>query len=184
MINIAYIVLTYDEPELLRRVAKALEYGNDRIFVHVDKKSDISQFVKAVGNLKNVTFIKDRVDVYWGGFNSIVATMNLYRDVLQDKVRYDRIILLQGKDYPLYSPTYLHSFFEERMTEEFCKAKNITKSDNPHDYMKCFGYWSLDGKRTLAKKLFNKVLSFFNTKVKIKYRRGCYVVGGVIWNMY
>ena len=45
----------------------------------------------------------------------------------------------------------------------------------PRFYLK---NWSLDGKRTLAKKLFNKVLSFFNKKVKIKYRRGCYVVGG------
>lgn len=42
--DIAYIVLCHDEPQLLRRVALALKYRNDRVFVHVDKKSNISLF--------------------------------------------------------------------------------------------------------------------------------------------
>lgn len=38
MTNIAYIVLCHDEPQLLRKVAMALSWNNDKLFVHVDKK--------------------------------------------------------------------------------------------------------------------------------------------------
>ena len=183
-IRIAYIVLCHDEPRLLRRIAQVLQYGDDKIFVHVDKKVDASEFVAQVCDLDHVCLIEDRVEVYWGGFNSIIATMNLIRAVLHDAVHYDRIVLLQGKDYPLHSPAYIHRFFEENEADEFCRSRNITRSNDPGDYMKCCGYWNPDGRKTFLKRYSGKALWILNSVIKKKYRRGYFVYKGQRWDVY
>ena len=128
-ITIAYLVLCHDEPELLRRVATVLNYNEDKVFVHVDKKVDVKPFKKAVAGLQNVIVLDKRYEVFWGGFSSIIATMELIRAALSSGINFDRIILLQGKDYPLHSPEYIHRFFQLRRDEEFCKGKNISNSN-------------------------------------------------------
>ena len=183
-LTIAYIVLCHDEPHLLGRVAKSLRYGNDRLFVHVDKKVTETPFLEAVQGLENVQFVSHREEIYWGGFSSIVATMESIRDVLQSGIIYDRIVLLQGKDYPLHSPAYIHSFFQAHSTEEFCHAINVTTSPNPRDYMKCCGYWRMDGKKSFKDKVINKALAFFNCKLKVKYRKGYFCNSDQRWDVY
>lgn len=183
-LKIAYVVLCHDEPELLRRTALALNYADDKIFVHVDNKRDISDFYSSTTDLKNICFIENREDIYWGGFNSVVATIKLFRRVIEDDIHYDRIVLLQGKDYPLHSPHYIHNFFAERSNEEFCKAKNITVSYNPKEYMQCCGCWIMDGKNTLPKRILRKVFSIMNTKLKVKYRKGYFSFKGQKWDVY
>lgn len=185
-VRIADLVLCHDEPELLKRLARALAYKDDKLFVHVDKKSDINPFIEAVQGLRNVVFLQQRESVYWGGFNSITATMALVRAALRDNIKYDRMVLLQGKDYPLRSPEYIHDFFKKRKEEEFCKAKNITKSKDPRDYMKCCGWWNLDRKPNLWQKSVNRFFSFLNTKLRVKYRKGYFSLGGRYekWDIY
>ncbi len=176
--------MCHDEPELLRRVALALRFKEDRLFVHVDKNADISRFLSEAENLPNVTFVKNRVEVYWGGFQSIVATMNTIREIFETKIRYSRFVLLQGKDYPLKSPQCIHSFFEQRPLEEFCKGKNITSSDKPGDYMKICGYWHMDAPRTVGNIFLRKILAFFNTVICIKYRKGYFKNEHQRWDIY
>lgn len=183
-INIAYLLLCHEDSKLLKRLAKILLYKKDKIFVHVDKKVDITNFKKAVKGLENVFFIENRCDISWGGFNSIVATMALIKAMLNDNIKYDRFILLQGKDYPLYSPKDIHSFFNERRDEEFCKAVNITKSKNPVDYMKCCGRWYLDWNRNIFQKVVRKFFAFLNTKVCIKYRKGYFMFNKNRWDVF
>ena len=80
-----------------------------------------------------------------GGYNSIIATMRTIKLALSTN-DYDRFVLLQGQDYPLYSPKEIHNFFEANIDVEFCKAKNISVSKSKKDYMKCCGFWMMDGK--------------------------------------
>ncbi len=183
-INIAYIVICHDQPNLLQRLGKKLKFENDKIFVHVDKKVDISPFEDATKNLENVILIKNRIKNYWGGFHSIIATMELIRAVLNDTIKYDRIVLLQGKDYPLYSPVEIHNFFKEKPFDEFCQAKNISVSSIPKDYMKCCGYWFMDCNSNIFTKVFKYVLSILNTKICIKYRKSKFNNHGTAWNIY
>ncbi|MDT4373494.1 beta-1,6-N-acetylglucosaminyltransferase [Blautia coccoides] len=178
------MVICHDQPELLRRVAQVLMYGEDKLFVHVDKKVDIKPFLNATAELTNVVFIDNRIENYWGGFNSIIATMELIRAVLSNGKKFDRIVLLQGKDYPLHSPAYIHAFFQKHKSEEFCKAKNISISKKPRDYMKCCGYWYQDHKGRMYDKLIVRALGIFNTKLKIKYRSPFFKDGTECWDVY
>ena len=183
-INIAFLVLCHDEEELLGRLSKFLLYGEDKVFVHVDRKVDINKFKNAVVGLKNVCFTENRFDVYWGGFNSVKATMELIKTALNDNVYFDRFVLLQGRDYPLHSPEYMHNFFLSRRNEEFCKGSNVTKSKNPQDYMKCCGWWNRDRTTNFFSKIANKFFAFLNTKVCIKYRRGYFKTRTLKWDVF
>lgn len=124
--------------------------------------------------------MKKRIEIYWGGFNSVVATMEAIREILHNDINFNRIVLLQGKDYPLRSNSYIHNFFDERKDQEFCKAKDISTSKFPSDYMKCCGYWCKDRK----KNIITQFLTFLNVVVNIKYRRATILINDESWHIY
>ncbi len=180
--NIAYLYICHNNPDLLGRIAKTLEYNDDAIFVHVDNKVDIAPFIESTKNCSNVHFIKERIDNYWGGFNSIIATMELIRMALTFG-NYSRFVLMQGQDYPLFSAKEIHNFFENNDIE-YCRAKDITISSNKRDYMKWGGYWQLDGR---TKNIFAKGLNFALSRINmvgIKYRSGIFRNNGEKWHIF
>lgn len=65
--KIAYIMLCHDDAEMVARTVEALHYEDDKMFIHVDKKSDDRPFKKLMGDKDNCVFINNRVENYWGG---------------------------------------------------------------------------------------------------------------------
>lgn len=179
-LSIAYIYMCHNNPDLLARVARVLEYKSDSIFVHVDNKVDITPFIESCSGLYNVHFNQDRIDNYWGGYNSVVATIETMR-MAMNSGNYSRFVLLQGQDYPLVSPKKIHDFFENNDIE-YCLAKDITISKDKKDYMKWGGYWGRDSKSFLTK-VFMGIVSRFN-KLGIPYRRGIFMNNGEKWHVY
>ena len=182
-LKIAYICLCHTDPVFVAKTAKALNYELDGFFIHVDKKRDISPFVDACNGLNNVHFVKERIDNYWGGYNSIIATMRTIKLALSTN-DYDRFVLLQGQDYPLYSPKEIHNFFEANIDVEFCKAKNISVSKSKKDYMKCCGLWLMDMPHP---SFIMKCIRFFFHKFNtfgIKYRLPTFKNGKEKWDVY
>lgn len=181
-LRIAYICLCHTDPIFVARTAKTLQYEKDGFFIHVDNKQDISPFTEACDGIDNVYFVEDRIDNYWGGYNSIIATMRTIQLALSTD-DYDRFILLQGQDYPLYSPIEIHNFFEAHIDTEFCKAKNISISANKKDYMKCCGLWLMDMRPSFPLKYIRALLHRFNT-VGIKYRLPTFKEDKETWSVY
>ena len=70
---------------------------------------------------KRVSFVKDRVNVNWGGFSILKATFSALKQCL-DTADYDRVILLTGLDYPIKSHEQILGFFENNKDVEFVKA--------------------------------------------------------------
>lgn len=174
---IAYLILCHNDPDFNYRVAKKLTDGNDNVvYVHVDLKSDIEAFSE-LETLKNVHLIKERVNNYWGGFNSVIATMNLFTSSLNSNAQ--RFVLLQGTDYPIKSNQYINEFFEKNRNIEFCKGLNLSTSKNKKNYMKVYGYHSFDLNRNEInfKTLSARLFSIFN-KLGIKYRNGYFTKKG------
>lgn len=174
--------MCHNNPALLGRAAKSLEYNDDAIFVHVDNKVDITPFTKAAENCSNVHFIENRIDNYWGGFNSIVATMELIRFALNTGT-YSRFVLLQGQDYPLYSPKEIHEFFDNSDIE-YCKAEDITVSKDKREYMKCAGFWFQDG---YFKNFFDRLLRGVFARINrlgVRYRSSIFENEGEKWHIY
>lgn len=95
----AYIISAYKRPDLLIRLVKSL--GANPVAIHVDKKSDIFDFLKSeLSGLYNVTFLP-RHTCYWGLFGHVLASlegMKWFRTTSCDYA-----ILLTGQCYPLKS---------------------------------------------------------------------------------
>lgn len=184
--NIAYILLCHDEPETVAKICEALKYDNDKVFMHVDKKVKIEPFLSAIEHLDNVYIVKDRIENYWGGFNSICATMATVKEAINNG-KYSRFVLIQGKDYPLFSCKKIHDFFDNNPQVEFCKGYNISVSSDPKDYMRVCGYWDMDfdSRKFTLRLLVRKVVTILNTRINVKYRKSLFVNdNGEKWNVF
>ena len=102
MIRIAYLISAFADPQHLKRLIAALDAEGCEFFVHVDKKVDISPFMQLC-SAENVHFLDNRVNVYWGTYSQVEFQMRMIRAALDANSPFDRIFILSGQDYPLWS---------------------------------------------------------------------------------
>ncbi len=121
--RIAHLILTHGNPEHLHRLIKRLQHKNADFFIHVDLKTDINPFLH-LENLGQVYFVRPRVNVYWGGYSIVEATLNGIDCLLQNK-RYDYINLLSGQDYPLKDTYTIHKFLKDNPGKVFTEFQSI-----------------------------------------------------------
>lgn len=181
--KIAYLIMCHMDPKFVQRTAKRLSNDRNHVFIHVDKKQDISEYIFTHNN---VHFCKNRVENYWGGWNSVIATINLLKEAIETE-SFDRYVLLQGQDYPLYSNDYIEEFFSNHLDVEFCRAYKLTDTRDDKDAMKIYGYWFIDKPKSNIIKFLRypikKICSICNAKL-IKYRKGYYTENGVRYDIY
>src|SRR5437773_8382153 len=108
--NIAYLILTHKNPNLLKRAIGALSSERCAFFIHIDLKTDIREFSGISG--KNIFLSERRLPVYWGEFSQVEATIRLMRQAMGSSARYDYFVFLQGSDYPLRCSRYIEEFLE------------------------------------------------------------------------
>lgn len=124
--KIAYLILAHDTPNHLRRLVNALQHQGDRFFIHIDKKSDIRLF----GTDKyddNVIFLEKRLNLWWGEYSIVHATLDLMSHALFSNSDFDYFILLSGSDYPIRSRIQLNRYLAENYGTEFI---NLTEMPN------------------------------------------------------
>ena len=107
--RLAYLILAHNTPNHLCRLVRALNSPNAVFFIHVDRKSTIRSYRDSLSQPK-VTFLEDRVDVYWDGFSRVDATIKLINESLNCSPESGYLVLLSASDYPLRSPTYIEDF--------------------------------------------------------------------------
>jgi hypothetical protein len=121
--RIAYLVIAYNNPKLLKKEIMRLSSRNCAFFVHIDKKSSIEEFADIRG--ENVQFTESRLPVYWGGFCHVHAVRLVLREALRSLQKFDYFVLQSGSDYPLRSDKYIQRFFEENYGAEFMNIIRI-----------------------------------------------------------
>lgn len=114
--SFAYIVLAHNNPRHLRRLLTSLASLDSSCFVHIDKKSTID--LRKLSS-DTVYFLHNRIEVHWGDFSIVEATLALIERALRDPRRFDRITLLSGSDYPIRSVQYIECFFKRHHSAEF-----------------------------------------------------------------
>ncbi len=107
---ISYLIQAHANPAQLLRLVEALRSPVARTWVHIDRKAPLTPFETAIGSL--ATFVDDRVDVHWGGWSQVQATLNLMRRALRDEPGLTHLALLSGADYPLSSPETLLAYLQ------------------------------------------------------------------------
>ena len=131
--KIAILNLCHTEPEIVARVAKKLTQNeNIDMYVHVDLKSNIEPFHTVLSDLNRVYFIKERVKLYWGGFNAVRATIAMLKQALQSQRNYCYFVILQNYDYPTRTNDQIIQFFQEHKGKEFIRGCNIARVKDWH----------------------------------------------------
>ena len=118
--NHAFIIPVHNQPLLLARSLKVLEYPNHYFFIHVDKRvKEYDDFINALNGINNVIFVK-RVKVYHGGISQVYATISLLESVKNHPINFDYVHQISGQDYPLRSNEQFDDFFENTDESFMC----------------------------------------------------------------
>jgi hypothetical protein len=123
--KLAHFILAHNKPEQLSRLVSRLAHPDVFIFIHVDKKADIKNFEELLVQSKNVIFITKRIDIIWGSYRMVEATIEGFKEILEYPVQFDYINILSGQDYPLQKPISFLQFLQENPGKAFMHTEDM-----------------------------------------------------------
>ena len=108
----AYLILAHEKPNQLNYLVSSILNEDTKIFIHLDKKCDINIFHNALEKYKNdVIFLDDRIDIHWGTFSMVEATIKLFECYLNSKFNANYIHLISGVCLPIKPNDEIKKFF-------------------------------------------------------------------------
>jgi len=122
--RLAYLILAHGNKSQLERLVKSLIYANTDIYIHLDAKSDMSEFADLAA-LEGVSFIKKRISIGWGDYSMVSATLTGFEEILKASFDYSHINLLSGQDYLLKSAATIQKFLFENPDKSFIRYRSI-----------------------------------------------------------
>lgn len=135
--KIAYCISAYKDAVHLGRLIEALDADDTCFIVHVDKRvKDIGPFRRVVESHHNAWLTAERYLVQWGSW----AQVRYQRLFLKEAVAAgaDRIFVLSGQDYPLWSNDCIHRFCRDNAERAFVTGLNITTLSQPYPPMRLY----------------------------------------------
>ena len=127
--KLAYLILAHKDPAHVGRVVRRLQHPDASVFVHIDKKSAIEPFRESLEGL-DVTVLENRIKVYWAGFSSLQAIMNMIDEALRDPRQFSHFCLLSGSDYPIKSNRQIFEFLTREPKNFVNVGTNLSASSH------------------------------------------------------
>ncbi len=150
--RIAYLVLCHTDPAQFHRLVEALT-GNADFFVHVDAKVNLEEF-KPSTNRDDVFLLERRINVYWAGFSIVEATLLLLAEALRRR-KYDRLVLLNGLDYPIKPTKSIEDYLLGHPNLEFIRFFDIAQAASPVYVDLAVRYHFIDAPRWLVNRYYD-----------------------------
>lgn len=172
-----FLILCHTDPVHIGRLARRLAAAKQfYVWIHVDRKAEEAAFRREVPDSPRIGWIKEREDCKWGRMGTVRAELKLLAAGV--KAGCDRLVLLQGLDYPLKSNEEILAFFESHPETEYLRACRISDSQDEYLYRKCRQYWMLND--SLPAKLWNRL----NEQHPFYIRSGRYREGERVYHCY
>ena len=175
----AMIITAYKDYEALERVLSALS-RRVLCFVHVDKKSAITQEQTAqLDAMENVRAIR-RYDVNWGSVYHLYALIDLCRMALED-ARVSHLHLISAQDFPVISADAFERFFEndDRIHMQLLKTADYPELRHRYEHFH-FMHWL--NYRDMSESAQNWVGRIDRWQEMLHIRRALKVPGkGLVW---
>lgn len=108
--KICYLILAHNNFKHLDRLINALDDPDSVFYIHIDKKME-NKYTPSKGN---VAIIPTHIDINWGGFAMIEATLALLKHAIGNSSEADYYILISGVDYPIRSKAFLNDLLEKK----------------------------------------------------------------------
>jgi len=157
----AFLVLAHKDPELVEILIEELKpIGN--IYLHIDRKP-LSDFSKLLS--RNDVFATSEVNVKWGHWSMVEATLILVKKALTDGAL--RLTLISGDSLPIAPSKEFHSLLESNT--DICHHRSLSKStDFKRDdqyYRRYFGAKNFDA---FLPRLMNLFFRKWPIRIRIK----------------
>lgn len=161
-----FLVLTHFSPQKTCDLISRLSDPDHYFVIHFDKKTRIDEtdpfYQKLVAD-KNVTVLKDRVDVQWGGYRIINADLNMMREILKHK-DIDYVHLVTGQCLPIKSKAYMREYFTRHKGKQFIDTFLMPRDSKEHGlaYNRVNKYHLHDLFNPRSKKTKDKIIGQIN----------------------
>lgn len=140
MLRFAYLVMAHDKESQLIKLLSALDYKENDIYVHIDKKNNTisKERLKTCVTKANI-YIYKKYKITWGCISQVKCQLFLLKQAT--KQFHDYYHVLSGSDLPIKSHAYIQNFFLENSGKEFIHFENntYTKKNNGTKYHLFFG---------------------------------------------
>jgi len=180
----AYLIIAHNDFELLEKLIKLLDYKDNDIYIHIDKKVKHFDFeyFKSLAKEAGIFFTK-RIGVEWGSFTLIEAEYILLEEALKKKYAYYH--LLSGVDLPLKSQKEIHKFFN-KSGRDFVSFSDFSKNENEIlDRVRRYNFFVPKTRyKNLKGRIYSKVwwvLNKIQAKLKIENKLGMDIKYGSQW---
>ncbi len=122
--KIAHLILAHAAPAQLSKLIGALQDEHTWFFVHLDRKADLNAF-SFLQNRQRTVLVADRVDVGWGAYSIVEATVRGFESIANSGLDFDYVNLLSGADYPLQPSAEIHDFFARNGGKNFMEYYSV-----------------------------------------------------------
>lgn len=133
--KIAYLILAHKNPEQLMRLISRLQSDSVDFFIHVDKKSDFSNFKCLFLNdsHSNIYFTK-REKCSWGRIGIVKGTLHALKTIVNTGKNHDYIILLTGQDYPVKTNEFIKDYLRKNYGKIFMRIFELPNTEWDDEY--------------------------------------------------
>lgn len=111
----AFIILATKPDVILERLVKNLDYVDNDLYIHIDKKSICTGTVSCK---KSRVFFVKRDDLRWGDVSLVEKELEIVEECVK-KFDYQYIHLVSGSDLPVKSSKYIHEFCNRHAGKQF-----------------------------------------------------------------
>ncbi len=139
------------------------------VYIHFDKKIILTPDEKSRLESEGINYISE-VDVKWGGWSIVEATIKLISFALRDEsIKFFHLI--SGQDWPIKNVDEIYRYFEDNSDKIFLdvqSVKNIKKSGEPVEWwLKYYYNYDKINRRSFSGKIFHRLNISVQTILRI-----------------
>ncbi len=177
--KIAALMRAYHRPDQLGLLLDRLSGDLWARYVHIDAKSDISQFAAL---RDKAIFLEDRVQVNWGGLTQVDATMLLLRAALRDP-EVTHFYHMSGQCYPVKTDDQIRERLASlpKGTANLIEMHKMPVSHKPLE--RYTRHWLHDVQNPVAWHILRRVFPLLPNRSLAKLR-GIQLYGGGCWWLF
>lgn len=166
--RVALLIHAHTNPQQLERLVSRLRHASVDIYINVDEKVDIREFE---GQIQNVYFIKNRVEVFWGRFSQVQQILNSFQEIIDTQILYSHILFISGADYPIKPINDIVSFLSNNLNTSFIDYHKLGDDGWSNLMKKRYEYWFfLPDSDIRSKHLVKKILQKLGFKRQYPFK--------------
>jgi hypothetical protein len=116
-----FLICAHKDMDQLNELVSALEDTDFTVYVHLDRKSALDPAALHPAARR----VAPRIDVRWGGWSQVEATLVSVRQILREQPDFDKLVFLSAQDYPLLPNALLKRELERLREHELIETTPI-----------------------------------------------------------